>query len=170
VKKNFLQTSAMVITNVSSWIFKTSNVIALALMLIIFIDVFFRRLYLSVTGAMDLIEVFFCILCFLSFSYTWVRGDHINVEVFLEHLPPSIQKAIRLFSSILGIFIFGCLAYGSFKLAFASFQFGDVTVDLGFPRGIPQAVMVIGAILFVLQLIISVLFELKIIQKPELYK
>jgi TRAP-type C4-dicarboxylate transport system permease small subunit len=170
VHKKFLQTSAEVITNVSSWIFRTSNVIALALMLIIFIDVFFRRLYLAVTGTMDLIEVFFCILCFLSFSYTWIKGDHINVEVFLEHLPPPIQKAIRLFSSVLGIFIFACLTYGSFKLAFASFQFGDVTVDLGFPRGIPQAVMVIGAILFLLQLIISVLFELKIIQKPDLYE
>jgi TRAP-type C4-dicarboxylate transport system permease small subunit len=170
VKRNIFDALADIITKVSHLIFKVGNIIALLLMLIIFIDVFFRRLYLSVTGAMDLIEVFFCILCFLSFSYTWIKGDHINVEVFLEHLPPPIQKAIRIFSSVLGIFIFGCLTYGSFKLAFASFQFGDTTVDLGFPRGIPQAVMVIGAILFLLQLIISVLFELKIIQKPDPYE
>ena len=37
------------------WIFKISNVIAIVLMLIIFIDVFFRRMNFAVTGAMDLI-------------------------------------------------------------------------------------------------------------------
>ncbi|UCF82527.1 MAG: TRAP transporter small permease [Desulfobacteraceae bacterium] len=166
----FLQTLAETITKVSKWIFRGGNVIALVLMLIIFVDVFFRRLAVAVTGAMDLIEVFFCILCFLSFSYTWVKGDHINVEILLENLPPKVQKIIRLFSASIGIFIFACLSYGSFVLAYGSFRFGDVTVDLGFPRGIPQAVIVIGSMFFLLQLIISVLFELGVIRKPDLYE
>lgn len=170
MKGTFLQRPAEVITKVSKCAFKGSNVIALALMLTIFIDVFFRRLNVAVTGAMDSIEVFFCMLCFLCFSYTWVRGDHINVEILLEHLPPKIQKIIRLFSASIGIFIFACLTYGGFKLAFASFRFGDVTVDLGFPRGIPQSVMVIGSLFFLLQLIITVLYEMGIIRKPDQYK
>jgi len=169
VRTKLLQTSAEGISRVSMWIFKISNVIAIGLMLIIFIDVFFRRLNLAVSGAMDLIEVFFCILCFLCFAYTWIKGDHINVEILLERLPPPLQKAIRLFSAFIGVFIFGCLAYGSYKLAYGSFQFGDVTVEIGFPRGIPQAAMVVGAFFCFLQLIISILFEFKIIQKPDLY-
>lgn len=170
MERNLLQTSAEAISKVSMWLFKVSNAIAMALMIIIFIDVFFRRLYLKITGAMDLIEVFFCILCFFSFSYTWIKGDHINVEILLERLPATMQKAVRLFSAFIGVFIFGCLAYGSYKLAYASFQFGDVTVDIGFPRGIPQAAMVVGAFFCFLQLIISILFEFKIIQKPDLYE
>ncbi len=169
MKGTFLQGPAEAVTKVSKWVFKVSNIIALLLMLTIFVDVFFRRLNVSVTGAMDLIEVFFCMLCFLCFSYAWVKGDHINVEILLEHLSPKIQKIIRLFSATIGIFIFACLTYGGFKLAFASFRFGDVTVDLGFPRGIPQSVIVIGALLFLLQLIVTVLFELGIIRKPDQY-
>ena len=164
-----LQKSSEGISKVSMWIFKVSNVIAIALMLIIFIDVFFRRLNLAVSGAMELTEVSFCILCFLCFSYTWIKGDHINVEILLEHLPASLQKGVRLLSAFIGVFIFGCLAYGSYKLAYGSFQFGDVTVEIGIPRGIPQATMVIGAVFCFLQLIISILFEFKIIQKPDLY-
>ena len=169
MRTKLLQTSAEGISKVSMWIFKVSNVIAITLMLIIFIDVFFRRLNLSVSGAMELIEVFFCILCFLCFSYTWIKGDHINVEILLERLPASLQKGVRLLSALIGVFIFGCLAYGSYKLAYGSFQFGDVTVEIGIPRGIPQAAMVIGAFFCFLQLIISILFEFKIIQKPDLY-
>jgi len=167
VKSIFLQKLADVITKMSKWIFKGSNIIALILMLIIFVDVFLRRLSIAVTGAMDLIEVLFCMLCFLCFSYAWVRGDHINVEILLEHLPLKIQKIIRLFSASIGIFIFACLSYGGFELAFGSFRFGDVTVDLGIPRGIPQSIIVIGALLFLLQLVVTVLFELGIIRKPD---
>lgn len=170
MERTFLQTSAEGISKASMWIFKVSNGIAIVLMLIIFIDVFFRRMYLAVSGAMDLIEVFFCILCFLCFSYTWIKGDHINVEILQERLPAPLQKGIRLLSAFIGVFIFGCLTYGSFKLAYGSFQFGDVTVDIGFPRGIPQAAMVIGAFFCFLQLIITILYEFNIIQKPDLYK
>ena len=79
MKTNFLQTPADRISKVSQWLFKVSNVIAFGLMIIIFIDVFFRRLYLTVAGAMDIIEVFFCILCFFCFAYAWIKGDHSNV-------------------------------------------------------------------------------------------
>jgi len=170
VKTNFLQTPADRISKVSQWLFKVSNVIAFGLMIIIFIDVFFRRLYLTVAGAMDIIEVFFCILCFFCFAYAWIKGDHINVEILLDHLPAPVQRTIRLLSAAIGIFIFACLAYGSYVLAYDSFRFGDVTVDIGFPRGIPQAAMAVGAFFFFLQLIISILFELKIIRKPDLYE
>ncbi|UCH19812.1 MAG: TRAP transporter small permease [Deltaproteobacteria bacterium] len=169
MKSTFLQKLAEAITTVSMWVFRGSNVIAIGLMLIVFIDVFFRRLAVSVTGAMDLIEVFFCILCFLSFSYTWVKRDHINVEILLERLPPVAQKTIRLVSAGIGTILFTSLCYGSLVLAYGSFKFGDVTVDLGFPRGIPQAIMSIGAFLFLLQCIISILYELGIISKPKLY-
>ena len=170
VNANFLQKSANGITRLSYWTHRVSIIIAMVLMLIIFVDVFFRRLNLAVTGAMDLIEVSFCILCFFCFAYAWIKGDHINVEILLEHLPLKIQKAVRLFTAGIGVFLFACLAYGSFVLAYGSFRFGDVTVDIGIPRGIPQTAMVVGSILFLLQLIISILIELGIIERPKLYQ
>lgn len=74
-----------------------------------------------------------------------------------------------MLTNAIGLFLFACMTYGSYVLARDSFRFGDVTVDIGFPRGITQGFMVIGSVFFFLQLVISTLFELGIIRKPELY-
>jgi TRAP-type C4-dicarboxylate transport system permease small subunit len=137
---------------------------------VIALDVFIRRMKLSVQGAMDLIEVSFCILCFFSFSYAWVKGDHISVEILVEKAPASIARLVRLFSMSIGLFIFGCLSYAGFNLAASSFKFGDTTMDLHLPHGIPQTAMVIGSMWFCLQLVVSILIELGLVDKPDLYE
>ena len=170
MKMKYLQEAANFITWVSRWLCRAGQGLALVLMLIIALDVLFRRMQLSVQGAMDLIEVSFCIICFFSFSYAWVKGDHISVEILVEKAPPGIAKAIRLISISVGLFIFVCLAYAGFKLAASSFKFGDTTMDLHLPHGLPQTAMVIGSVWFCLQLVVSFLIELGLVEKPDLYE
>ena len=141
----------------------------LFLMLLVFLDVVFRRLRIAVQGAMDLMEMSFCMLCFLSFSFAWVKGDHIRVEILVERASPKLQKGMRVFSILVGIMLFGALAYAGFQLASDSFRHGDTTMDLGLPHGIPQTVMVIGSGWFCLQLGVSLLYELGMIRKPHWY-
>ena len=170
MKMRCLQEVANFITWASRWFCRAGQGLALVLMLIITLDVFFRRMQLSVQGAMDLIEVSFCIICFFSFSYAWVKGDHINVEILIEKAPPGIAKVIRLISISVGLFIFGCLSYAGFNLAASSFKYGDTTMDLNLPHGIPQTAMVIGSVWFCLQLVVSLLIELGLVEKPDLYE
>jgi len=167
--RHALQKSADFVTNTSRWFFLSGKTLTLFLMLLVFLDVVFRRLRLAVQGGMDLMEISFCILCFFSFSFAWVKGDHIRVEILLERVSPKLQKGMRLVSIFLGLMIFGSLVYASFQLASASFRHGDTTMDLGFPHGIPQTAMVIGSGWFCLQLGVSLLYELDIIRKPHGY-
>jgi len=165
-----LQAIANFITWVSRWLCLIGQGLALVMMLIISLDVIIRRMQFSVQGAMDLIEVSFCIVCFFSFSYAWIKGDHISVEILVEKAPPGIAKVSRLISISIGLFIFVCLAYASFNLAASSFKFGDTTMDLHLPHGIPQTAMVIGSVWFCLQLIVSFLIELGLVEKPDMYE
>ncbi|MBI4777196.1 MAG: TRAP transporter small permease [Deltaproteobacteria bacterium] len=164
-----LQKSADFVTKASRWLFLAGNTLMLFLMLLVFLDVVFRRMRLAVQGGMDLMETSFCILCFFSFSFAWVKGDHIRVEILLERASPRFQKGMRLVSIFLGLMIFGSLAFASFRLASASFRHGDTTMDLGLPHGLPQTAMVIGSAWFCLQFVVSLLYELGIIRKPRLY-
>jgi len=164
-----LQKSADFITEASRWFFLAGQSLTLFLVVVVFLDVVFRRLRVAVQGGMDLMETAFCILCFFSFSFAWVKDDHIRVEILMERASPKIQKAMRLVSISLGLMIFGSLACASYRLASSSFRLGDVTMDLGLPHGIPQTAMVIGSGWFCLQLGVSLLCELGVIRKPRWY-
>ena len=91
-------------------------------------------------------------------------------EILVEKAPPGIAKVIRLTSISVGLFIFGCLSYAGFNLAASSFKFGDTTMDLHLPHGLPQTAMVIGSVWFCLQLVVSFLIELGLVEKPDLYE
>lgn len=168
--KKTLQVSANTITTISKWFWIASQWIAFILMVIVFVDVFFRRLKITFVGSKDLIEVAFLALFFLSFSYAWVRGDHIHIDILIERTPAKFKRFSRLLTATIGIFFIGCLAYASFSLLTASFQFGSVTPDLKFPQWIMQLVMLLGSIAFTLQIIVSVFFELGIVKKPSPYE
>jgi len=165
-----LQTSANVITTLTKWLWTGGKGFAFFLMCMVFVDVFFRRLKITFVGSKDLTEVAFLILCFFSFSYAWIRGDHINVDLFIERLPPKFKKMSYLLASTIGVFLFGCLTYASLKLLIDSIQFHSITPDLKFPHWVMNLAMVFGSVLLTLQCVISIVFTLGIVKKPDLYK
>jgi TRAP-type C4-dicarboxylate transport system permease small subunit len=170
IMQKTLQITANIITTLTKWLWTGGKGFALFLMGLAFVDVFFRRLNITFVGSKDLIEVVFLILCFFSFSYAWIRGDHINVDVLIERLPPKFKKMSDLLTSIVGIFLCGCLTYASLKLLSDSINFHSVTPDLKFPHWVMNLAMLLGSGLFALQCIISIAFTLGIIEKPDLYK
>jgi TRAP-type mannitol/chloroaromatic compound transport system permease small subunit len=164
-----LQRIADSITQLSRWCWILGQWVAFVLMGMVFIDVFFRRFKVAFVGSKDLIEVAFLFVCYLSFSYAWVKGDHINVDIFVGKLSPWLKKCSDIMGAIFGMFLFACLAYASYGLMRSSFRFGSVTPDLHFPHVIMQVVMLVGSLLLTMQCVITVLFELGIIKKPALY-
>jgi TRAP-type C4-dicarboxylate transport system permease small subunit len=170
IMQKSMQMSGNVITTLTKWLWTAGKGFAFFLMCMVFVDVFFRRFKITFVGSKDLTEVAFLILCFFSFSYAWIRGDHINVDIFIEKLPPKFKKMSYVLASMIGVFLLGCLTYASLKLLSDSIQFHSVTPDLKFPHWVMNLAMVLGSGLFTLQCIISIVFTLGIIDKPDLYK
>ena len=164
-----MQRIADSITQLSKWCWVLGQWVAFVLMGMVFIDVFFRRFKIAFVGSKDLIEVAFLFVCYLSFSYAWIKGDHINVDIFVGKLSPGLRKCSTILGAIFGMFLFACLTYASCALVGSSFRFGSVTPDLRFPHVFMQIIMLVGSLLVTLQCVITVLFELGIIKKPALY-
>ena len=165
-----LQISANAITTFSKWLWVAGKGFAFLLMCLVFVDVFFRRLAITFVGSKDLMQIAFMILFFFSVSYAWIRGDHINVDILVEKLSPKLRKMSYFLASLIGVFLFGCLSYSSYKLLGDSIQFHSVTTDLKFPHWPMNLVMLLGSGLLTLQCIVSVMFTLGIIKKPDLYR
>lgn len=170
IMQKILQTTANVLTTLTKWLWTVGKGFAFSLMIIVFVDVFFRRLKFTFVGSKDLTEIAFLILCFCGFSYAWIRGDHINVDLLIVRLPPKFTKVSYILASTIGVFLFSCLTYASFKLLIDSIQFHSITPDLKFPHWVMNLAMVLGSMLLTLQCVISIVFTLGIIKKPDLYK
>ncbi len=147
------------VTGTSRLFARISDVLVLVLMGIAVTDVFVRKFRFSFQGSVELMEVLFCVICFFSFAYAWVKGDHIGVEIVTDRFSPCWKRRQRAASAFVGILVFGGLCYGAFRLAVSSFVLGDTTLDLGISHGIPQGAIALGSGLFALQCAVSFLKE-----------
>ncbi len=161
MKRGTIETAARGMTRVTRLLFLISEISAALLLIIVFLDVIFRRLRLPLSGGMELTEAIFCALCFFSFAFAWVKGDHIRVGVFIERAPRRARKAVALLSALIGVFVFGCLTYSEFNMAWFSLTHGDTTANLHLPRALPQLAIVLGALVFCLQIVAQLPAELR---------
>jgi TRAP-type C4-dicarboxylate transport system permease small subunit len=78
-----------------------------------------------------------------------------------------VQKLVILASALIGIFVFGCLVYSGLQLTWFSLTRGDTTANLHLPRALPQSAMVVGALVFCLQIIAALPAELRRIDQAS---
>lgn len=84
---------------------------------------------------------------FLALAHTLKRGEHIRVNLFLEHSGPRMNRALELWSHAVGTFFCGVLAVFSMRLAWQSWTFNDISQgNDATPLWIPQIAMAAGAI------------------------
>ena len=88
---------------------------------------------------------------FLALAHTLKRGEHIRVTLLLEHLGPTLKRALGRTSLVAAFALSALFAYYSARLAFQSWQFNDVsTASDATPLWIPQLGMAAGTILLMI--------------------
>jgi len=84
---------------------------------------------------------------FLALAHTLKRGEHIRVNLLLEHFGGKLKRPLELWSHAAGSFFCGALAYFSVRLAWQSHVFNDISQgNDATPMWIPQIAMAAGAI------------------------
>ena len=84
---------------------------------------------------------------FLALAHTLKRGEHIRVNLLLEHFGGKLKRPLELWSHAAGSFFCGALAYFSVRLAWQSHVFNDISQgNDATPLWIPQVAMAVGAI------------------------
>lgn len=91
---------------------------------------------------------------FLALAYTFKHGEHIRVSLVLDRLGPRMRIAAEWFALAAGSVVAAALAWYSVRLAWFSWQFGDLSQGIdATPLWMPQMLMVIGAVTFCIALV-----------------
>lgn len=90
---------------------------------------------------------------FLALAYTFGRGGHIRVALFIDKFSGRKRRAAELWCLAAGTFLAGYLAWYSVKMVRVSHMLGDVSEGAdATPLWIPQIGMAVGSVLLALAL------------------
>lgn len=99
---------------------------------------------------------------FLALAHTLKKGEHIRVELLLQHVGPRWRRALQLWSYAAASLLAGLFAFYSVKLAWQSYTFNDIsTGNDATPLWIPQIAMAAGAIVLLIAFVDELIIEIR---------
>jgi TRAP-type C4-dicarboxylate transport system permease small subunit len=100
----------------------------------------------------------------LPLAYVAARRGHIEVEVFTNFLPQRGRMALRLFGSLLGLVLFGMIAWSAFNVTLSDFERGRFYEGLlQLPQWPAKALFVLGLTLLSLRLALNAIQDARAI-------
>lgn len=102
-----------------------------AMMLLTFADVFSRKfLGNSITGAVELTELFMLVMIFFALPLASLAGEHIVFDLLDRVLPAALQRWQQAASHALTALVFGGAAWVVAERAQRTAEYGDITSAL----------------------------------------
>jgi TRAP-type C4-dicarboxylate transport system permease small subunit len=104
------------------------------MMLVTVADVVLRAAFNApIRGVYELVELLLAGTFFLALPAVFLRDDHILVNV-IDDLAPRWVPMLRRLAAVFGVIILGIMAWQGFVEARDSYEFHDVTAELGLSR------------------------------------
>ncbi len=99
---------------------------------------------------------------FLALAHTLKRGEHIRVELLLQHVGAKANRALQIWSLAATTLLAGLFAAYSARLAWQSYLFDDIsTSNDATPLWIPQLAMAAGTIVLLIAFIDELVLEIR---------
>ena len=126
------------------------------MMLLTVVDVFLRYFFNSpITGTTEVTEFMMVIVVFPALAWCSVKRRHVQVDLFVSHLPLGAQKIIDIITLLLSLGIFVIITWQS---ALESIDVQTTTSLLHLPHAPFHWILTVGFALFCLS-IVSLLIE-----------
>lgn len=159
----FLETAARVLLVIAAFI-------GFCLAFIVVADVTGRVLFnRPLKGTPEIVSSAIVIICWLQAAYAIRSGGMLNVDAFTTHMPVRLQSALGIFGSLLGVFLFGLICYGSLDQAAFAWTSGEYEGEgaLRVPSWPARFVLVTGSALAALSYLLLALRQLSTFVKGE---
>lgn len=143
----------MKVSNGTAWL----GVLSLPIMFILTtIDVFFRYILESpLVGVFEIQKYLFLFIAFSGFAYCWNEDAHIYMNLIIRKLGTRGKAIFRTLACIVGIILFGLTLYGEINAIGIAKASGSASPELKIPEWPFHIVAVILLLIFVVQLLIS---------------
>jgi TRAP-type transport system small permease protein len=117
-----------------------------AMMALTVADVTLRAVFNTpIRGVYDLVELFLAATFFIALPCVFLRDENIVVNS-IDDLAPRAVPVLKRIAELLAVAILAVLAWQGFLESRDSYEFHDVTADLGLPRYWHWAAVLIGLI------------------------
>ena len=117
-----------------------------AMLLLTVADVTLRAtINLPIRGVYDLIELLLAAMFFIALPCVFLRDENIVVNS-IDDIAPRAVPWLKRIAEMLAVVILGVLAWQGFLEARDSYEFHDVTADLGLPRYWHWTAVLIGLV------------------------
>jgi TRAP-type C4-dicarboxylate transport system permease small subunit len=87
-------------------------------------DVVGRQIGLPIVGIVEIAAQSVVISAFLTIPYVMRRGSHIRATILVSRMPEAVQKIFEIIGYLVGITIFGLLAFSAFGNFIIDFEAG----------------------------------------------
>lgn len=125
----------------------------IAIAVLVLLSIITRMLGVYVAGLTVYAGYAMAASSFLALAYTFGRGGHIRVSLFIERLTGPRRRAAELWCLAAGTFLAGYLAWYAVKMVRVSHMLGDVSEGAdATPLWIPQVGMAAGSVLLAIAL------------------
>lgn len=125
----------------------------IAIAVLVLLSIITRLLGLYVPGLTVYAGYAMATSSFLALAYTFGRGGHIRVALFIDRFSGARRRAAELWCLAAGTFLAGYLAWYSVKMVRVSHLLGDVSEGAdATPLWIPQLGMAVGTVLLAIAL------------------
>ncbi len=141
--------------NLSDITAKISAVILGLMTLLILVEIFIWNLFQKTTLIADEYSAYgLAAIIFLGAGYCLKEKGHIRITLILGFLPPKMTRIITFVATMITTAFMGYLWWYLFKMVRSAFRYESTSGTLtNTPLWIPQAIMLMGAGVFFIQLI-----------------
>lgn len=124
-----------VITPLSTFLVYVGASLAIAMALIVVIDILLRVSFnRHLVGVLELETFMLAVLCFLSLAYTLIQGGHVSVDIFVSGFSEKRRLFLTGVFSLLGMFIFIILSWQYIVRAKEAIHVGETSELLLWPK------------------------------------
>lgn len=116
-----------------------------AMMMVTVVDVALRWLFnIPIKGTFDLVELLMVGTIFLAVPATYLREEHIVIDVIDHVAPRRVVGALRWIGTVLTLVYLVVMFSQMIEPARDKAEFGEVTLDLGIPKYIHWIPILVG--------------------------
>jgi TRAP-type C4-dicarboxylate transport system permease small subunit len=132
----------------------TATIWIFVLVILVVLDVAGRIFFKApLTGTTELCKISNPAICFLQIAYVLRMGSHIRTTMVYDRLSSKGKKAMDIFSTGLGLLMFGSIVYASLSLTWVAWALGEYEGEgaLRVPTAPVRTIIILGSICMIIQ-------------------
>ncbi|MEA3348325.1 MAG: TRAP transporter small permease [Pseudomonadota bacterium] len=152
-----MQRIIIIIEHLSDILAKLSALVLGLMTLLILAEIFLWNIFTKTTLIADEYSAYgLAALIFLGAGYTLKEKGHIRITLVLSRLPRRLALVVELLAGSTATIFVGYITWQLMRMTLSAWRYGSTSGTLtGTPLWVPQALIVVGAVVFTLQMAVE---------------